>query len=285
MGRRVLVAVVAILAAAVGTFFIWQWVDGYERQVQAQFETVEVYVASGAIRENTAVADLTSSVTLTSVVRENVVPGAVSDLAEISGLVSDVDILPGEQLLRQRFVTPEEKLAEISERVEPPAGLLEVTFSVEEERLLGGQIRPGDHVAFIGSFQPFAVDPDFVEPGTEGGLGSVLDPESQAEATEDDDGLIQTPNVSSTVVHKVLVTNLQYAEPPAAFDENGDPIVPDPRLAPQTRLYVTLAAPVGDIERMVFVREFGTIWLALETDDDPEDTSRIVTRGNIYSPS
>jgi pilus assembly protein CpaB len=283
MGRRALVALVAILAAGIGTFFIWQWVDGYERQVEAQFETVEVYVATVVIGENTRAADLGDTVTLTPVVRTAVVPGAVTDLTAIAGLVADVDILPGEQLLAQRFVDPADKIADIVQRVEPPSGMLEVTFSLPEERLVGGQIRPGDLVAFIGSFDPFAVNLDFVEPGIDGGFG-ILDPDP----TTIEDGeanIVQTPNVTTTVLHKVLVTNLQYAAPPPLFDEEGNPVVPDPREAPQTTLFVTLAAPVGDIERMVFVREFGRVWLALETDDDPEDSSLVVTRGNVFSRS
>ena len=283
MGRRVLVALVAILAAGVGTFFIWQWVDGYERQVEAQFETVPVYVATASIPELTEAADLADLVEVTDVVRTNVVPGAVTDLATIAGLVADVDILPGEQLVDQRFVPLESKVVEGYERVDVPSGMLEVTFTLAEERLVGGQITPGDTVAFIGSFAPFAVNLDFVEPGIDGGFG-ILDPDPTT-AEDGEANIVQTPNVTSTVLHKVLVTNIQFAEPPPVFDEEGNPVVPDPREAPQTALYVTLAAPVGDIERMVFVREFGNIWLALETEDDPEDSSVVVTRGNVFSRS
>lgn len=285
MGRRVLIALIAIIVAAAGTFFIWQWVTNYEEGLESQFETVEVFVATENIAEDTPAEDLEELVERQNIVRDNVVPGAVTDLAQISGLVTDIDILAGEQLVEQRFIDPAEQEPDFAPAIDAPEGMLEVTFSVSEERLIGGQIEPGDSVAFIASFPPFLVDTDFTEPGVEGDFTAVL-PDSETvddPETPEDESLVQTPNVTSTVVHKVLVTNLQFAEPPATEDEEGNPIQPDPRGAPQTQLYVTLAAPVDEVEKMVFVREFGTIWLALETEDDPEDASEIVTRGNIFS--
>lgn len=285
MGRRVLVAVIAIAVAAAGTFFIWQWATNLEDGFRSEFESVEVYVATAAIAENSDVVDLTPLVSLQPIVRESVVPGAITDLAQIpEGYVTDIDILPGEQLVQARFVDPQTKFEELFERVDAPEGLLEVTFSVTEERMVGGQIRPGDLVAFIASFPPLTVDPNYVEPGSEDALEDAIGgaPEDNPD-TEVDESLVQTPNVTSTVVHKVLVTNLQYAEPPALTDEEGEPVQEDPRQAPQSQLYVTVAAEIGDIEKMVFVREFGTIWLALETEDDPETSSQVVTRATIFA--
>ena len=286
MGRRVLIALLAIIVAGVGTFFIWQWVSNYEADLEAQFETVDVYVATANIDENTPAEDLEELIELTPIVQTAVVPGAVTDLATIQDQVTSIDILSGEQLVEQRFVFPEQIIPEFQPE-EAPEGTLEVTFSISEERLVGGQIEPGDTVAFIASFDPFLVDTDFSEPGVDDDFSAIL-PEGGGEGADDpetpeDESLVQTPNVTSTVVHKVFVTNLQYAAPPPTEDEEGNPIPEDPRAAPQTQLYITLAAPIDDIERMVFVREFGNIWLALETEDDPEEASAIVTRANIFT--
>lgn len=285
MGRRVVVALIAIVIAAVGTFFIWQWVSNFEEGVEAQFETVDVYVAVAPISQNTPAEDLDQLIELRGVVRESVVPGAVTDLGTIAGQVTTIDIFAGEQLTQQRFGDPSEIFEEF-QREEAPPGTLEVTFSLPEERLLGGQIRPGDSVAFIGSFEPLTVDTDFREPGADDGLEDIVAPGEEPADNPDtpaDESLVQTPNVTSTVVHKVFVTNLQYADPPETVDEEGNPIAEDPRLVPNTQFYITLAAPINEVEKMVFVREFGLVWLALETEDDPEDASTIVTRANIFA--
>ena len=58
------------------------------------------------------------------------------------------------------------------------------------------------------------------------------------------------------------------------------PITPD--TAPNGSLFVTLALPGPDIEKIVFTSEHGSIWLAREPLDAVENGTVIQTRGTIY---
>ncbi|MCZ6857885.1 MAG: hypothetical protein O7F70_07790, partial [Gemmatimonadetes bacterium] len=51
---------------------------------------------------------------------------------------------------------------------------------------------------------------------------------------------------------------------------------------PTGNLLVTLAMEPDDVERTVFSAEFGTVWLAQESETAPDKATRIQTRGTIY---
>ena len=75
-----------------------------------------------------------------------------------------VDLVPGEQVIATRFVTPQQ-LAETRE-YQIPDELLAVTLSLSPDRALGGELSPGDLIAVIASFEPFEING--VEPSAGG---------------------------------------------------------------------------------------------------------------------
>ena len=52
---------------------------------------------------------------------------------------------------------------------------------------------------------------------------------------------------------------------------------------PTSTLLVTFALDAPSVEQLVFAAEFGTVWLAAEPPDAPENGTKQVTRGNVYS--
>ncbi len=64
------------------------------------------------------------------------------------------------------------------------------------------------------------------------------------------------------------------------MDEAGN-TNPDVPRAPG--VLVTFAVQFGDAEQIVFTAEFGSIWLARESETTPEaDPVLIITRANVY---
>ncbi len=286
MVRRALLIIIAVALAAAGTLLLMRWVDGAVDRETAGVELVEALVATEPIPEGTPSEQMAERVELRQIFAQTQVPGAVIDLEDLAGLVADVDILAGEQLTTQRFVDPAERVQDLIPQVEVPEGYLEVSFAVAADQFVGGDVEPGDLVAFIATFDPFTIVPNAIEPGAVGGLDELLliiqqQQEEDATAGGPDLEEFQTPNTTHIMFHKVLVTQVQYGEPPALVDEEGNPIEQDPR-AVQPVAIVTLAAPAPDIERMVFTHEFGRIWFAKETPDDPEDGTDFITRGNVF---
>lgn len=281
MARRVLGILIAVALAAAGTFFILNYVRNIEANAEEGVALVDVYTVTSRISAGTPVSDLDQFVTLDKLPSKYQIPGQITDLTEIDGQVATVDLLPGDILSVLKFGDPELFNATQFETVDVPDGLLEVSFQISEERLVGGQLEPGDLVAFVASFASEDIDPDFVDPSIE---VTFVEPEEPVDGDEevDPEEAVTVPNLTHLILHKLLVVNLQYGEPPVLIDEEGNPIPQDPRSAPNTTLTVTVAATAAEVEQIVFVREFGLIYLAREPDNAPETGTDIISRGNIF---
>lgn len=288
MARRALIILIALALAVAGTWVIINWVDSAEERAidEAGVDVVTALVATDRIDQGTPADQLEigTQVELVEILERSQVPGAVVDLTDLSGLVAEQDILPGEQLTTQRWVEPAVLEAELFPEIEVPDGYLEVSFAFSDVQFVGGKPEPGDHIAFIAVFEPFTISPSVIEPGAVSDLDDLFSiiQEAEPEPGEEVDVLeYQTPQTAHILFHKVLVTNVQYPEPPALVDEEGNPVAQDPRSIPGISI-VTFAAPAPDIERMVFTNEWGRVWLALETLDDPEGGTDFITRANVF---
>jgi pilus assembly protein CpaB len=262
MNRAIIGVVSAVLLAAVGTFLLVSFVRGAEDRALAGQETVEVLVVTEDVERGTEAASLGDAVSVERIPAKVRAVGSVTSLDDLDGQVAAVDLVTGEQIVATRFATPAQLEAE--SQIEVPAGLQAITVSLEPQRAVGGQIRPGDLVGLFASF-------DFEDGRTE--------EEIAAEASED---LRQELSETSKIIlHKLLVTNIQVEQLPQALgDEDQDRTGPD--LAPTGNLLVTLAGDVGQAERIVFSAEHGLIWLSAQDEDSDEDGSQLRTPRNIY---
>jgi len=280
MNKRWIGVIASVALAALGALLLVRYVQGADERALEGEETVEVLVVTDPVPRGTAAEDLEGSVESTLVPVKLQTPGSIGDLAVLQGSYAAVDLVPGEQLLASRFVTAD-NLAALDE-YPLPDGLLEVTLSLSPERALGGALRPGDEVAVIASFAPFdltaeetvtvqRVPADDVE-GT--------DPETiSSTETKTVDG--RTPSSTQLIIHTAIVTNVQVERLPTATDEESA-AQSGVDLAPTGNLLVSLAMAPEDVERTVFTAEFGTVWLALETETVANDPTRIQTRGTVY---
>lgn len=250
MKRRILGIVTALLLASIGTFTLLAWAAAAEDRALAGERTVDVFVVRQAIAAGTGVDGLRESVELEQVPAKASAEGGVADLDDLAGKVATVDLVPGEQLVAARFADPEVLARQTG--VEVPDGLQEVTISLEPQRAVGGNLRPGDTVGLVASFDPF-------EDVTGGDA--------------------KTPNTTHLILHKVLVTRVQAA-PTAAAPRDEEDDGPEP--TPGSDLLITLAVDAPSVERVVFAQEFGFVWLTAEPATATEDGTRIQDRGTIY---
>lgn len=264
MGRRAVGLIIAVLLAVAGTVALVLYVRGAEERALEGQRAVEVLVADAVIARGTPADELAGQVRTERIPAAVQARGSVDDLAALSGTVAAVELLPGEQLSTLRFVEP--GALDSADDVPVPEGLQELTVAVEPQRVLGGEVAAGDRVGLIASFEPFTLE------------GVTLDPDlplpDTAELPE------QLPNTTGFLYHKVLVTDvlLDAAAPAAAAGEEEEL----PELAAPGNVFVTLAVDAPQAERIVFVQEFGRLWLTLEPAEAIEDGTEQRTRGNVF---
>ncbi|MEZ5343265.1 MAG: SAF domain-containing protein [Acidimicrobiales bacterium] len=104
MSRRVLGFVGALLLAIVGIGLLLAYVSSAEDRALEGEELVEVFVVADAIGQGTSASEIGDRVRLEQVPKKLRIDDAVVSLDEIDGLVSSIDLRPGEQITRSRFV-------------------------------------------------------------------------------------------------------------------------------------------------------------------------------------
>jgi pilus assembly protein CpaB len=256
--RRMIGLLTSVALAVFGTVVLVGYVQSAHDKAEAGEATVPVLVVTKQIPRGTKASDLKGKVEVKQVPKGDKVDGAVSNASALDGKIAATDLLPGEQVLAERF-----KTSQVLGREGVPKGLLEVTVRLSPERALGGSIRAGDTVAVVSSFEPFDI-------------AAV----TGREAVED--APTKVPNTSHVILHKVLVTAVQTTDAPdkdKPSDKDDEQDLPDP--APKNDFLVTLALDATSVQRVVFTAEFGTLWLSAEPSDAPDGQTRIETRGTV----
>ena len=280
--RRLIAIIVALALAGAGTFFLVAYVRGAEDRALAGEVVVDVLVADAEIAAGTPAEELAGRVRAERVPAKVAAAGAVADLSALEGRVAAIALLPGEQLVEDRFLTLDayQESAGTAANVTVPEDLLQVTISLTPDRVLGGELRPGDLVVVFASFDPFPLNS--VEPT---GLGPdevpVLVPDPEPAEEDPTRAGLQTPHSTRIILHGILVTRLQAEELPRTLAEE-EAAAGAPDLAPTGNLLVTLALEPAAAERLVFTAEHGFVWLALEGADADHTATGIQTRLSIY---
>lgn len=143
--QKLIGIIVSVLLAGIGTALLVAYVNSAEDRALAGEKTVGVLVVSDTIPKGTKGEELADKVRLEQVPTKVLASGAVATTGSLTGKVAVVDLLPGEQLVPSRFGTPEQAAG-------IPAGMLQVTVSLDPVRALGGQLREGDSVGVVVSF-------------------------------------------------------------------------------------------------------------------------------------
>jgi len=253
---RLLAGVVAVLLAIVGAVLVVTYAQGADQRAVKNLDPVGVLVVTKAVPAGSSVDTVKASVTLEQVPGTAVAKSALNTLDASAGKVAAADLVPGEQLLAEKLVAPED--LQTSGSVKVPAGLQEVSFQLEPQRVVGGRLEPGDHVGVFISMKA-------------GGVESKPDKET-----------------TQLSIHKVLVTSVQRAPEravakPAPSASAGTE--PDPRDVnlPTGSLMITVAVNDINAGKIVFASEFGdSIWLTREPLDAQDNGPRVMVRPDVY---
>ncbi|NNC41187.1 MAG: hypothetical protein HKN95_10885 [Acidimicrobiia bacterium] len=270
MDRKWIGVLISLVLAAVGTWVLVQYVNGADERALEGTETVDVLVVSETIPEGATVQEVSSRVERQQVPVATQAAGSVDSLAALQGTVTAVALVPGEQVITSRFVTPQQ-FSEAAEYVIPDE-LLAVTLSLSPDRAVGGELNPGDLVAVVASFEPFDINGVIPLEGEE---------QEEVEPTILEGEDLKTPNSSGIIVHKAIVTNVQVEElPTEATTESAE--LQGVEVAPTGNLLITIATEAPYIEKIVFTAEWGLVWLALEGELAAEEFDQVQTRNLVY---
>lgn len=288
MRRKIMGVVVALLLATAGTVALVAYVQSAKDEAVAGEQLVDVYVLAESVAKGASADEIRDALRREQVPTKVRADGAITDPSVIGDTaVAAVDLRAGEQLLESRIVD-EQSLA----RVAVPAGLQELTLALEPHRAVGGELRPGDTVGIVLSFEPFEMNTTGpVIPGA-GTVEFYEDTEEPPATTVAGDPAAPTttvapkksPNMTHLTLHQVVVTHVQFGVDgggPLGDDEVDVPA--DVGVAPTANVLVTLALSASEVEQVVFAAEFGSIWLTSDKDADPSGT-RVVTLLDTYDP-
>jgi len=244
VNKKLVGVLAAVVMAIVGTGVLVLFVQGAEDRALEGEELVTVLTADAQIPAGTPAEQLEGLVSEERIPTKIAPEGVVSDLVSLAGLVTSVDLVPGETLLVNRFVDPENFTARRGGgNVEVPEGLLEVTLALSQEQFIGGIPVPGNTVALVA----LGERADFINPTADPLAGVQQDPATQT--TE------QELKVAKIIIQQALVTNVQ-GNPLPAQPVAGAASDPTQRVAPaEGSLLVTLAMEGPDVERLIYVRD------------------------------
>ncbi|TFC62285.1 Flp pilus assembly protein CpaB [Cryobacterium sp. TMT2-15-1] len=244
MKTRLIGAILAIVLAVVGTVVLTGYVNSADARAANGAEFVEVYLVAAEIPAGTEASAISDLITAKQIPTVAAVPGRVTKLSDLKGLVADTALMPGEQLLESRWVTPAERAA--SGDVALPEGMQAVSIALPVEQVVGGTVKPGDTVGVV--------------------ISATI---------KGTDGAEDTP-ISRQVFHKVLVTAVREGNktPPA---EGADAAA-----EPFDTVMVTLARSTADIQKLVWGQEFGSVWLTIEPKTADETGSAVIGGSTVF---
>lgn len=254
MKSRILAGIAALVLAAVGALLVVSYAQGADTRAVQDLDPVDVLMVAKAVPAGTSVEALKPFVTTEKIPGTAAAKSALHNLDGLTGKVTAVDLLPGEQLVAERLVAPGD--LESIGSVQVPEGLQEVSFQLEPQRVVGGRLEPGDHVGIFINLH-----------------GGGIEAKPEKETTQ-------------LTIHKVLVTAVQRApaaapDPKAAPSGSGTPA--EDTSLPTGMVMLTVAVNDVDATKIVYASEFASLWLSKEP-LNAKDSGRpgIMTKPEVY---
>ena len=148
--RRTLILVAAILIGALGSFLVWNYVNGVRDDANAGSKLVEVFLVKQAIPRGTS-GTAAQNYIKRDKIPAKVVPGnAITNPQDISGKVALNALVPNQVVVSDMFVDPSdpnarqsftERLSRINNEDQSA-----ISISLDQVHGVAGLIQPGDYV-------------------------------------------------------------------------------------------------------------------------------------------
>lgn len=253
MKSRLIAGIAAVVLALVGAVMVFSYANSAEARAVQELEPIDVLVVQQAVPAGTPVTELAASLAVKQLPGASVADSALKNLDNATGTVTAVDLVPGEQVMAERLVKPEELVTPGT--VEVPKGLHEVSILVEPKRIAGGRISAGDSVGVF--------------------------------VSKSDGGIIAAPEEEATqlMLPRVLISAVQRAPEAAPVDSNAseeENAAAKAEAMPTGSLMVTLALNPDQASRLVFASEYESIWLSKATVADNDAPPLIVKDEELY---
>lgn len=146
MGRRTLLLVAALVVAALGTTGVFLYVNGVDERASADYDLVEVLVATAPIDAGTPAREALPSMESREYLRKSfdALPGALSDVTPIADQVALAPIAAGEPILSSQFGAPSD-----SSQLPIPDGQLAVAVQLDDPARVAGFVGYQSEVAIM----------------------------------------------------------------------------------------------------------------------------------------
>jgi pilus assembly protein CpaB len=265
MKRRLVIIVLALILAAVGTSGVLAYAKGANARAIAGMKAVSVLVAQKTIPAGTAAgAALHSGLLASQTLPASSVPAnALSAITpDVSLLVLSADLQPGQLLLRPMLVSP----AQTTSGLAIPPGMMALTVSFCLPEVVAGAVQPGSQVAIFDTVGFASAGTISAGPGCTGAHTQV-------------DGTVKT----RVVLTRVLVLSVGTAPAggtaststtsSSALSGSSSPS------SGQAGTLVTLAVTQAQAEQLIQMTETGMPYLALLTTNShtTSDAGRLLT--------
>ena len=250
MQSRVLALLISVVLALVATVALVVYVNGADRRAISNQQPVQVYVAAKPIPAGTRGEDAINRqlVEVRPVARSNVTGETIRSPNQLVQRLAAVDIVPGEQLLRRRWVGSEDVAGR--RLLQIPPGHQALSIELDLTRQVAGFVTPGDHVSLILTMtRPRNGRPPI--PGTE----------------------VLLHDIRVLAVGATALANTQTQSGGRVAQGRGS----------QNLTAVTLAVEPEDAVRVVYAVEHGSIYMTLLPPDAGQRAGNVATADNVVS--
>jgi Flp pilus assembly protein CpaB len=273
--RRTIAIIGAVVLALVAAGLVVWYVSSLKEEKTPVVVTRPVVVAAADIPARTTGEDMVANglVQVQQVTEAAIVPGAVTSLSSLQGMVLSVPVVTGQQLLQTQLAEPATQA--LSFRIK--AGMRAITVGIDRKNAVGGAIKEGDRVDVIATFKSDEFQVAQVA------LGAVLSPVEVARLQA------LTGLDLTKVISGLSVTLLQQAEVLAVdplleasttATTQGSGVFSSGSSTTKTSIpeapVITLMVTPADAERITYAQQFGSVSFTLVP---ASDTTKVSTEG------
>jgi pilus assembly protein CpaB len=250
MKRGNLILVLTVVLAAAGTGLIYLFLRGAGDVTDPNATTVSIIVSTSDIPANTELNQLVGAGTFTTatIARDDLLPGAITDVAQLRGQTAAYPILADEQIVAARL---KGELQASGGALGITPGHVAVTVQVSSQQGIAGMLTTGDEITVYATFESAQV--------IKGDIRQALSPTSPTLDQQD------IGSFTVTLVPTVRVLNMLVPTTATGDSAGGD-------------MMLTLDLTKPDAQNLVYAQENGHLWFGLLP---PGENGRPMTASTI----
>ncbi|MDR6120396.1 pilus assembly protein CpaB [Aeromicrobium sp. SORGH_AS981] len=149
MNKQRLAIGAAVLLAVLGFAALVVYAQGADDRAFEGTGRTTVLRVTQEVATKTPASELAKSVETVDLPKAAVVPGALTDLSDVEGEVTQGVLVPGDQLTAAKFASPDDVKGDTA----VPKGMQELAIQLEGQRIVGGALAPGDLVGVMASYE------------------------------------------------------------------------------------------------------------------------------------